>query len=741
MKLGTRIRLGFGSLVCISVLLGGMAIWNMSQVSRHVGMLAKEYVPEMGVAGALDRWALATMFEMRGYSYTGEKVFLEKGMANLRKVQESLNEAGVLAEKSPHLLKLHGAVSIVGELIEAYEQVAGKAVTVRGRMTENDVRLDASIGQYMQNCAELLAGQKEKLGEEIEGLSLGLDMYEAVAGSLRKVNLIREIIDMGNRVHLAAWRAQAERNPDLIRQAAADFSKMDEMFEEMREVTQEGNEFHLIQSTQDAAHAFQAAMNDYLQNRIMNKDLDRQQGELADGIFVQSRELVAAGMTETGRIADNAVSSLETSSLIMVGGLLVALVLGGVMAFVMTRSITAPVGRGVALAGAIAQGDFSVRLNMDRKDEIGELATALDGMADGLQRHAQLAERIAEGNLDAEVVLASDKDQLGRALQKMTESLNVLLGQVQVAGEQIATGSAQVSDAAQSLSQGATQSASSLEQISSSMAEMASQTKRNAENAAQANILALESRKTAENGNTQMKQMVAAMDEINTSGQSISRIIKVIDEIAFQTNLLALNAAVEAARAGQHGKGFAVVAEEVRNLAARSARAALETAELIEGSVQKAENGAKIADRTAGALEEIVHGIARATDLVGEIAAASNEQALGIGEVDQGLGQIDQVTQQNTANAEESAAAAEELSGQAQELRQLLARFKITRRMRGQDRSHALALGKGPAKVSPGREEPFAEKGRGYSGDVAGADSKAVPPEALIALGDNEFGA
>lgn len=739
--MGARIGIGFGVLLCIAGLLGGMAIWNMTQVSQYARMLAKEYVPEVEVAGALDRWALATMFEMRGYSFTGEKVFFEKGMANLEKVQNSLKDAGVLAENSPHLDKLHGAVSAFGELVGAYEQVAGEAVAVRGRMVENGVLLDASMEQYMENCMVLLSGQETKVADELEGLALGLDMLEAVTGTRQKIRLIRDIIDMGNRVRLVAWRAQAERNPELIRSADADFKKMDELFEEMRAVTQEGNEFHLIQSTQDAAHAFQKAMNGYLQNRIANQNVDRQQQKLADGIFLQARELTATGMEETGRIADNAVSSLERSSLIMVVGLLAALLSGAVMAFFMTRSITGPVAKGVALAGEIANGDFSVRLNMSRKDEIGELATALDSMADGLQRHAQLAERIADGDLEAEVVLASEKDQLGRALQKMTESLNVLLGQVQVAGEQIATGSTQVSDAAQALSQGATESASSLEQISSSMAEMASQTKRNAENAAQANILAIESRKTAENGNAQMKQMVAAMGEINSSGQSISRIIKVIDEIAFQTNLLALNAAVEAARAGQHGKGFAVVAEEVRNLAARSAKAALETAELIEGSVQKAENGAEIADRTARALDEIVLGITRASDLVGEIAAASNEQAQGIGEVNQGLGQIDQVTQQNTANAEESAAAAEELSSQAHELRQLMARFKIARRMRGQERSHVLALEKAPFKVSPGREEPFAEKGWGRSGDAAGADSKAVPSEAVIALGNNEFGA
>jgi methyl-accepting chemotaxis protein len=404
----------------------------------------------------------------------------------------------------------------------------------------------------------------------------------------------------------------------------------------------------------------------------------------------------------------------------------------GAVIFLIVNPIVKAVQTGVQFAEVIRAGDVSTRLNMTRSDEIGQLAEALDNMADGLEEKAKLAEQIADGNMNVDVRLASEKDKLGRALLNMTNNLNDVLGQVQMAGEQIASGSAQVSDSSQSLSQGATEQASSLEQITSSMTEMGSQTKQNAENATQANQLAAQARNDADKGNEQMKAMVTAMGEINESGQNISKIIKVIDEIAFQTNLLALNAAVEAARAGQHGKGFAVVAEEVRNLAARSAKAASETAELIEGSVKKAENGAQIADQTAGALGEIVAGITKVTDLVAEIAAASNEQAQGIGQVNQGLGQIDQVTQQNTANAEESAAASEELSAQANQLRQMLMRFKLKNQSQVASCT-AKALGKAKAEDT--------SWGGGKTASAAQSwQSQEGKTQKMIALDDSEFG-
>ncbi len=706
MKLGAKIGLGFGLLILIACILGGLAVFNMKRVETDSKKLAHEYVPEVKYANNVERYSLLTMYGMRGYGLSEEQKYYEQGMENLKQVKHWLEECKKLADESKHLVKLKDQVGVVEENVQKYEQLVAQTVSRNGAIAENRSQLDSSAAAYMQNCYDFLQGQnaafkkdlferQEKIRLVSEIVNLGtksrvlnfksqatgntefmqesidnLDNVFANTSELRKVthlkediaridateeaargyqeamreflkefkkgdsassseldkirgemdenagtyvsncadflegqqkaldkdmterhekiNLVNDIVDLGNNTRVACFKSQALRDPQIIKDAQANFAKMDEKYNELRKITHLDVDLKRIDDTQKAGNEYKKAMLGLLNNWLALQDISAQRGAAGDVVLAGAQETAKAGIEQTDSIAQGAAKALSVSSTIMLIGLTVALVVGVVIAFFITRSITKPINRIIA---------------------------------------------------------------------DLTEG-----------AEQVASASGQVSSASQSLAEGATEQAAGLEETSSSLEEMSSMTKQNADNAQQANALSDEAKRSADNGSAAMEKMNTAIQDIQKSSDETAKIIKVIDEIAFQTNLLALNAAVEAARAGEAGKGFAVVAEEVRNLAMRSAEAARNTSDMIEESVKNANNGVEIAEEVGKALGDIVTGISKTSELVSEIAAASSEQAQGIEQVNTSVTQMDKVTQQNAANAEESASASEELSAQAEQM-------------------------------------------------------------------------
>ncbi len=350
-------------------------------------------------------------------------------------------------------------------------------------------------------------------------------------------------------------------------------------------------------------------------------DVDRASGE-ADGVF---------GVARSWIIGVGAIVSLIT------------LFLG----YLITRSITAPLGEAVRLAETVAAGDLTASVSSDARDEVG---------------------------------------QLQGAMQRMVQSLLTIISDVRTGTEAIQTGATEISAGNRDLSQRTEQQAVSLERTARSMGELTSTVKQNAQNARQANTLAVSASEVATKGGELVSKVVVTMDSINASSKKIVDIIAVIDAIAFQTNILALNAAVEAARAGEQGRGFAVVASEVRNLAQRSAAAAKEIAALIGDSVAQVQSGGELVNNAGSTMDDIVASVRKVTDIMGEIMAASQNQSADIEQVNAAVGLMDTVTQQNAALVEQAAAASQAMQDQAEHLTAAVNAFKLEQTQHRQHR-------------------------------------------------------
>ncbi len=388
--------------------------------------------------------------------------------------------------------------------------------------------------------------------------------------------------------------------------------------------------------------AYVAVRTRILQQKVAGADVtplvDRELRPLADAYLMAVDQVDKHTDALLDKVQKETAELAVRSQWTMALGALASIAVGMLLAWFTTRSVTRPVARAVAFAQAISEGNLAARLEAQGNDEIARLSSVLSSMQ---------------------------------------KTLASIVGNVRQGSQAVAAASTQIAQGNQDLSGRTESQASALEQTAASMEQLGSAVQQNADSARQANQLAIRASSVAEQGGDVVGQVVQTMQDINAASRKIAEIIGVIDGIAFQTNILALNAAVEAARAGDQGRGFAVVATEVRSLAGRSAAAAKEIKSLISSSVERVDRGSQLADQAGTTMVEVVGSIRRVTDLIGEISAASSEQAQGVSQVGEAVAQLDQTTQQNAALVEEMAAAATSLQAQSHDLVKVVGVFRL----------------------------------------------------------------
>ena len=619
MKLGMKIGLGFAVVITISLVLGGIAVWNMRSVSGLADKLDAQFVPEATLSTGIERGFLNAMLEVRGYGFTMDKKFLEKGLKYIEGIKKDLKEAKELASKSSELSKFREQVDRLFDKTAEWERLVGDTVARNDNMI--------NLRKQMYETGMVLLKNSDALTHELNAaikneMNSGRDAGKVTA-DLAKLNVVNELGDLMTGIRVTIWKAQAERDMKQIQEVLKNLEAMGKKLETLRYGTTQEGMLKPIENIKTAIDSYRTLMNEFAANWAATDEIAAKRAQVAYEAMDIAKAAAESSMRDTKTIANETVSKLSFSTIVMVVGLLLAIVLGTCIAIFVSRTIVQPLLHALGISNRLSEGDLSMKIEVDSEDETGQLLNAM-------------------------------KNMVGK--------LREIVEQVKMGAENVNSGSQELSTTTEQLSQGATEQAASAEEVSSSMEEMSSNIKQNADNALQTEKIAVKCAEDARKGGEAVSETVSAMKEI--AGK-----ISIIEEIARQTNLLALNAAIEAARAGEHGKGFAVVASEVRKLAERSQTAAAEISKLSTTSVDVAEKAGEM-------LLRIVPDIQKTADLVQEISSACNEQNSGANQINKALQQLDQVIQQNASASEEMASTSEELLGQAEQLRSIIAFFR-----------------------------------------------------------------
>lgn len=613
MKLGVGVKVagGFGVVIIIAMILGGMAVYNMKNVGNNSTLLAKEYLPEVKVANDIDGSISKTMYGMRGYVYTEEKRFYDAVTNNLAQLNESLKTAEELSKKSASLAELSANSKKAKEYVDKYTALVKQTVEENRLLAESLAMMVDNAKSFLNNANAYLDIQEKKLDSEIGSTTTNGEQIKELVWKTKTIN---DIIDIGNSTRIDFYRAIAVRNPEIFQKAMDNFSTAEKPIADVLAKTKEQADVDALKKVLDSVINYKAAMKDFLKNWKAKDELIKQLVATGEEVIKIAGSMSEMGIKDTQNVADNAVKALAASSQVMILGLVIALVIGIAFAWGITNSITKPINRAAEIANMLAS----------QAEELSTVSNTL------LSSSEQMTSQ--SNNISA-----------------MTEQMSANITTMASATEEMNVNAQTVSSSSEQMAQNMNNLSGTIEEMSVSMNTVGANAKEGA-------VIASDAMKMSNSATN-------TMNILGSAAKEIGQVTEVIKRIAQQTNLLALNATIEAASAGDAGKGFAVVANEIKELANQSAQAAEDITQKIIGVQGKTDEAVKVIKDVSSIIEKLNKSVDIISGLVEEQAKASIEMSSNVAQANQGVNNI-------TASIKEVALGTTEMSKNAGEAAQ-----------------------------------------------------------------------
>ncbi|NCA84444.1 MAG: methyl-accepting chemotaxis protein [Clostridia bacterium] len=624
LKLAAKLGVGFGIIILILITVGSISLLEFRKIENDSARIAERSLPQVIIANSLERQAMKITKNLNTFALTNDPQFLEKTAVIISQVEDVLHNAD----------QQYSGYGLSGSFVEQLDKVRSSlpelAILMKDMKTQNEKLLsdrtlmDEASAIFLDNCYSFQGNQQAILARQIDNRS-------PQKRQLENITLISNVIDRGNQMRIENFKAQAKRTLSQMSGFNKRFDEIDQLLISLESRTTDSQSVLLLGNIRNSAQSYHDVTSDFVENYNKLQESNVQVTNIGTGLETAFSDLAGNSLRESLEFTSSTIIKSQSSLRILFIGLLIAIVISILLGWQISRSITRSLKKGVAFAREIADGNLQASIDIDQKDELGELA---------------------------------------ETLRQMKDKLSEVIVSVQAAAGYIAEASNQMSLTSQNVSHGSTRQASSAEEISASMQQMSASISHNTSNAQRTEQI-------ADLATAKMKQGTDMVQQLAESIREIAERITIIGDIAYQTNILSLNAAVEAARAGEQGRGFAVVADEVKKLAERSQKAATEI-NRVSGA------GVKLAEHSQQLFGDIMPKIDETLRLVQQINASSLEQDSGASLVNDSIQQFNQVIQQNAAAAEEMATNSEELASQAQQMKDIMSFFKTGKEYRQQ---------------------------------------------------------